>query len=190
MTNFTWWPQRRVGGDERHDRSPERHRERGWRHRPAATWRLPRVSLDLQRRIGAGVRRRRVRAAVVGGAIALVVAAAGVLVPQLFSAAPLPPASTEGTRTVVVTTDGLISYDDGSMSVLTSHGELIDVPPRGEAEPTLRTLTADDACAAEPADLPAELDALLDSRLESRDLWPAACSSWTVRRTRSARART
>ena len=112
------------------------------------------VSLDLQRRIGAGVRRRRVRAAVVGGAFALVVAAAGLLVPQLFSAAPLPPASTEGTRTVVVTTDGLISYDDGSMSVLTSHGELIDVPPAGEGQPTLSTLTADDACLAQPATFP------------------------------------
>ncbi len=109
------------------------------------------VTVELQHRIAAGVRRRRVRAAVVGGALALVVTVAGLLVPQLFSADPLPPASTEGIRNVVVATDGLISYDDGSMSVLTSRGELIDVPPPSVGDPALGVATADQACSAQPA---------------------------------------
>lgn len=101
----------------------------------------------MAERVRAGVRRRRVTAAVAGGVTAIAVTAAAVVVPGMLEppAVDVAPAS----RNILNTDGALTVYDDGSISVVASNGRVVDVtPPEGASlgiEPrTQRTLCAID----------------------------------------------
>ncbi|MGC4175436.1 hypothetical protein [Demequina sp.] len=96
-----------------------------------------------------GLRRRRIIAASVTAATVVVVGAAAIVVPQLMKPTPIAPAGE--VRTPIETTDGLITYSDGSMQVLTSSGHTVNVPPAGEDAPVFRQQSHVDACALDPS---------------------------------------
>jgi|GEM_PF-1992296 len=106
----------------------------------------PVATAALVSEVGRGVRRRRAIAASLTAAVVVIGAAAAVIVPRLMEPAPIPPAG--DVRVPVQTTEGLITYSDGSMQVLTQHGEVVDIPAPAEGAPVFTTVAASDGCAA------------------------------------------
>ena len=104
------------------------------------------VTVQLSSRVRRGARRRRLAAASLAFAVVLSGAAA-VIVPQLLAPVAVDPAATG--RAPVQTKDGLVTYDDGSMQVLTHGGNLVNVPAAAVASPVFAPETADAACATD-----------------------------------------
>jgi len=106
------------------------------------------VEALLGSQIRRGVRRRRLTAATVTTAVVVLAAATALVVPQLMRPAPVAPAGDP--RVPVETTEGLITYSDGSMKVLTEAGDAIDVPAGSADAPVFSTGSDLSACAATP----------------------------------------
>lgn len=102
----------------------------------------------LERRIREGVRRRRIRLGALTGAAVLVAGAVGIVVPRLMVEPPLAPAASPHVRTVILSAGGLTTYADGSMTVLTDRGEVVDVPAPSAGTLAFAPLSRADGCAA------------------------------------------
>ncbi|GIG53811.1 hypothetical protein [Demequina activiva] len=115
------------------------------------------VTIDaLESRVRRGVRRRRQRLGALAAVALVVVGAGAVVAPRLLTDAPLPSGPIEPAGPELVRSDGALTvYADGTMSVLTDSGRIVDLPAPGPdappyVAPTSETLCAVDTAALEP----------------------------------------
>lgn len=127
------------------DRLDEVAREAG--ASAAATLVQEDVRARIEVTVRAKVRRRRARRAMGAAAVVLVAASAAWAVPRVWQAEPLPASTPQ--REVVTTGDGIITYDDGSMSVMTSRGRVVPLPPPAADAPRYAAQSGQVACAQE-----------------------------------------
>jgi hypothetical protein len=107
---------------------------------------------DMESRIRRGVRRRRQSLSAVAAVAILVAGAGAVVTPRLLADVPLPSGPIEPAGPEVVRTDGgLTVYADGTMSVLTDQGAIVDLPAPGPDAVPYVQVDAEQACAADPA---------------------------------------
>ena len=112
----------------------------------------PEVTVALQAQIARGARRRRTATAAIAGSVLAMTVVAFVVVPKLIQEPELTPATH---REVVSTNDGLVTYDDGSMQVVTATGSIVDIPAPATNAPVFGVQNWTDACAAtDPTALP------------------------------------
>ena len=98
-----------------------------------------------------GVRRRRLITAALTAAVVVVGAAAAVGIPQFLRTPPVQPAGEA--RAPISTSEGLITYSDGSMQVLNQRGEAIDIPAPAEDAPVFGVQPVGEACAVNTHEL-------------------------------------
>jgi len=108
------------------------------------------VQARMARDVRQGVRRRRLRTAGLTAAVLVVGAVAAVVLPRLYTAPPIQPAGEA--RVPIETSEGLITYSDGSMKVLNQHGQAIDVPAPAPDATSFGLPSRPEACAVNPAD--------------------------------------
>ena len=112
----------------------------------------PEVTVALQAQIARGARRRRTATAALAGSVLAMAVAAFVVVPKLIQEPELVPATH---REVVSTKDGLVTFDDGSMQVVTATGSIVDIPAPAANAPVFGIQDWSVACAAtDPTALP------------------------------------
>lgn len=109
------------------------------------------VTASLATRVRRDVRRRRAVTSALAAAVVVLGAAAAVVLPHVLDPVPVVPAG--DTRVPVETNEGLITYNDGSMQVLTYAGSVVEVPAPAEGAPTFAQETKADACSADPGEL-------------------------------------
>lgn len=106
------------------------------------------VQEDVRARIEATVRtkvrHRRARRAIGAAAVVLVAASAALVMPRMWHTEPAPAATPE--REIVSMVDGLITYDDGSMSIATSRGRVVPLPAPPADAPRYATQSGKLAC--------------------------------------------
>ena len=113
------------------------------------------VTIDeIESRVRRGVRRRRQRMSALAGVAILVAGAGAVVTPRLLGDAPLPPVPVEPAGPELIRTDGALTvYADGSISVLTDSGRIVDLPAPGPDAPPYVPPSKDALCAVDAATL-------------------------------------
>jgi hypothetical protein len=106
------------------------------------------ITATLATQVRRDVRARRVVASAVALTMVVVGAAGAVVAPRLLDPPAVLPAGE--TRVPVQTNEGLITYSDGSMEVLTQSGLVVEVPAPEEGAPVFGQELSGDACAADP----------------------------------------
>lgn len=102
------------------------------------------VAARLSQQVRQGVRRRRTITASLSFVVVAMGTVAAVVLPQLMRPAEIPPAGPA--KTPIETTDGIITYNDGSMQVLTHQGVVVNVPAPTQDAPVFQPTDAYSAC--------------------------------------------
>lgn len=113
------------------------------------------VTIDeIESRVRRGRRQRRQRLGALAAVAILVAGAGAVVTPRLLADAPLPSGPVEPAGPELVRTDGALTvYADGTMSLLTDSGRIVDLAAPGPDAPPYVSPGTDAACAIDTATL-------------------------------------